>query len=178
MAEVKKIIMAWSECDIAITPSQDDGSFPTTELTSIGPIKDKSSRLEPSEGDKLEMKKTGGKVVASEAQEGGFVLKTRVIEPTDDLLAQLGLGAAAASGDFNVKTHLVDGNYAVKLTPKKVGAVGIKAPVTEVKYMPGWSEEDGNYADLEFNIIHGPANYWYSRFKKTASTQTTSTTEE
>lgn len=167
-----KIIMAWSECDIAITKSLADGTFPTTELTGVGTIKDKSSTLEPTDGDKLEMKKTGGKVVASEQLEGGFLLKTRVIEPTDDLMTLLGIGSATGD-EFNVKTHLVADNFAVKVTPKKVGAVGIKAPVTTVAYKPGWSEEDGNYVDLEFDILQGPADYWYSRFKKAAATTTT-----
>ena len=170
MATVQKVIMAWSECDIEIAKSQEDGSFPTTGLSKVGVIKDKSSILEPSDGDKLEMKKTGGKVVASESLEGGFLLKTRVIEPSDDLMTSFGLGATGEGGDFNVKTHLVADQYAVKVTPKKVGAVGIKAPVTDVAYKPGWSEEDGNYVDLEFNILQGAADYWYSRFKKTAQT--------
>ena len=82
----ERIIMAWNECDISIAQSQEDGSFPTTNLTSVGTIKDKSSTLEPSDGDTLEMKKTGGKVVASESNEGGFLLKTRVIEPTSALM--------------------------------------------------------------------------------------------
>lgn len=165
----KKIIMAWNECDIEIANVQDDGTFPTGSLTSVGTIKDKSSTLEPSDGDKLEMKKTGGKVVASEELEGDFVLKTRVIEPTDEFKTMLGVGATE-DGEFKVKTHLVTDNFAVKVTPKHIGAVGIKAPYTAVKYKPGWSEEDGNYADVEFNILHGPADYWYSQFKKTAAT--------
>ena len=169
MAATTKIIMAWSECDISIAKSLEDGTFPTTALTSVGTIKDKSSTLQPSDGDKLEMKKSGGKVVASEQLEGGYMLKTRVIEPTDDFLTTLGLGSV--SGDeFRVQTHIVADNYAVKVTPKKVGAVGIKAPVTSISYKPGWSEEDGNYVDLEFDILHGEADYWYSRYKKTAST--------
>lgn len=169
MATNQKVIMAWSECDIEIAKSLETGEFPTEGLTSVGVIKDKSSTLEPSDGDKLEMKKTGGKVVASESLEGGYVLKTRVIEPTDEFMESLGLGAAGTDGgDFDVKTHLVADQHAVKVTPKKVGAVGIKAPVTDVAYKPGWSEEDGNYVDLEFNILQGAADYWYSRFKKSA----------
>lgn len=169
MATNQKIIMAWSECDIAIALSLEDGTFPTSELTSVGVIKDKSSTLEPSDGDTLEMKKTGGKVVAKETLEGGYTLKTRVIEPTDELMTLLGLGATSGE-EFNVTTHLVAEQYAVKVTPKKTGAVGIKAPTTNVMFKPGWSEEDGNYVDLEFEILQGAADYWYSRFKKGAAT--------
>ncbi|MDE6080116.1 MAG: hypothetical protein K2G35_08645 [Duncaniella sp.] len=165
----KKIIMAWSKCAFEIGKTSDDDSM-ATSLTNIGKIKDKSSTLEPSDGDSLEMKATGGETVAKEAQEGGFKAVTRVIEPTDELLTLLGLGEAATDGDFKVKTHLVDGDWSLKITPKNVGAKGIKAPKTNITYKPGWSEEDGNYADLEFEFLKGEADYWYSRFVKTAAT--------
>ena len=38
--------------------------------------------------------------------------------------------------------------------------------------VPGWSEEEGNYADIEFEIIKGAAGYWYSKFTKKAATTT------
>lgn len=165
----KKIIMAWSKCSFEIGKTGENDAMATT-LTNIGKIKDKSSTLEPSDGDALEMKATGGETVAKETQEGGFKAVTRVIEPTDELLTLLGLGEASEDGDFNVKTHIVDGDWSMKITPKNVGAKGIKAPKTNITYKPGWSEEDGNYADLEFEIIKGDAGYWYSRFTKPAPT--------
>lgn len=163
-----KKIMAWSKCGIAIAKTPDTDTMPE-ELKSVGTIKDKSSSLEPSDGDVLEAKATGGETVAKETQEGGFTLKTRVIEPDDSLLEMLGLGEASKEEDFDVKTHVVDGEFAVKVTPKNVGAVGIKAPKTNVSYKPGWSEEEGHYADLEFEIIKSEqTGVWYKRFKKKA----------
>lgn len=172
MAAAKKIIMAWSKCKFEIGKTPDDDSMATT-LTDIGKIKDKSSTLEPSDGESLEMKATGGETVAKETQEGGFKATTRVIEPTNELLTLLGLGEEVTTegddkGDFNVKTHIVDGDWSLKITPKNVGAKGIKAPKTNITYKPGWSEEDGNYADLDFEIIKGDAGYWYSKFTKKA----------
>lgn len=167
MAAKKKIIMAWSKCKFEIGKTPDDDSM-AASLTDIGKIKDKSSTLEPSDGDALEMKATGGETVAKEAQEGGFKAVTRVIEPDNELLTLLGLGEASTDGDFNVKTHIVDGDWSLRVTPKNVGAKGIKAPKTNITYKPGWSEEDGNYADLEFEIVKGEAAYWYSRFIKKA----------
>ena len=160
-------IMAWSECTIEIGQTGENGEM-ATKLDSIGTIKDKSSSLEPSDGDKLEAKASGGKTVAKEQLEGGFVLKTRVIEPDDDLLSKLGLGEAAGEGDFNVRTHIVDGDWSAKVTPKNVGAIGIKAPLTNIAYKPGWSEDEGNYADIEFEILQGDSDIWYTRFKKKA----------
>lgn len=160
----KKKIMAWSECAIEIGKTGENDAM-AASLTSIGTIKDKSSSIEPSDGDTLEAKATGGKTVAKEQLEGGYLLKTRVIEPDDALLTTLGLGAVSGD-DFNVKTHVVDGDWSVRVTPKNVGAIGIKAPKTSITYKPGWSEEEGNYADIEFEILKGETDVWYSRFKK------------
>lgn len=162
----KKIIMAWSKCKFEIGKTKDDDTM-ATELFDIGTIKDKSSTLEPSDGESLEMKATGGETVAKETQEGGYKATTRVIEPTDTLLANLGLGAAATEGgDFKVNTHIVDGDWSLQITPKNTGARGIKAPKTNITYKPGWGEEDGNYADIDFDILKGDAGYWYSIFTK------------
>lgn len=169
----KKVIMAWSKCKFEIGKTKDDDTMAET-LTDIGTIKDKSSTLEPSDGEELEMKATGGETVAKETQEGGYKATTRVIEPTDELLTLLGLGEAvsgegADKGDFKVTTHIVDGNWSLKITPKNAGAKGIKAPKTSITYKPGWSEEDGNYADIDFEILKGDAGYWYSKFTKPAA---------
>lgn len=166
----KKVIMAWSKCKFEIGKTKDDDTMDET-LTDIGTIKDKSSTLEPSDGEELEMKATGGETVAKETQEGGYKATTRVIEPTDDLLTLLGLGEVVSDegtdkGDFKVTTHIVDGNWSLKITPKNAGAKGIKAPKTSITYKPGWSEEDGNYADIDFEILKGDAGYWYSKFTK------------
>lgn len=163
-----KKIMAWSKCKFEIGKTTDDSM--TTNLSDIGTIKDKSSSLEPSDGESLEMKATGGELVAKETQEGGFTATTRVIEPTAELLTLLGLGEVAAEGgDIKVTTHIVDGDWSLKITPKNVGAKGIKAPKTTITYKPGWSEEDGNYADIDFEILKGDAGYWYSIFTKAAA---------
>lgn len=155
-------IMAWSKCSIKI------GETPVSEamaetLTSIGTIKNKSATLESAEGDALEAVATGGEVVAREALEGAFTLTCRVIEPTDALYTLLGLGEAAQNA-YNVKTHLVGKAFSVEVTPKNAGAKGIKAPKTNITFAAGWSEEEGNYADLTFGIVHGDAGYWYQRF--------------
>lgn len=160
----QKIIMAWSKCKVEIGKTGDSGAM-AGSLTSIGYVKDRSAILEASEGDTLEAVASGGERIAKEGLEGGFTLTVRVIEPSNTLLKDLGLGTAGtAEGDFNMQTHLVSGNYSVQVTPKNKGARGIKAPTTNITYRPGWSEEEGFYADLVFEILHGEANYWYSHF--------------
>jgi len=173
-------VMAWSKCQIEIAKVgvakevtegevQAQGNESANELNflNIGTIKDKSSTLEAQEGESLEAIATGGERVAKETLEGGYTLTTRVIEPSNDLLKELGLGEVNGN-DFKIKTHVVSGSWAVNLTPKNDGAIGIKAPLTNVSYKPGWSEEEGNYADLVFDILKGENDYWYSRFVKAA----------
>lgn len=159
------VIMAWSKCSIKI------GETPVSEamaenLTSIGTIKNQTAVLESEEGDALEAVATGGEVVAKESLEGGFSITARIIEPTDALYTQLGLGEAVSgtAGAYNVSTHLVGKSFSVEVTPKNAGARGIRAPKTNVTFAPGWSEEEGNYADITFELVHGEAGYWYQRF--------------
>lgn len=169
--------MAWSRCDMEIGLPGDDGTMATT-LVNIGTIKDKSASLEATDGETLEMKATGGITVAKEILEGGYLVKVRVIEPDIALLEHLGIVGAKEGEDVTILTHIVDGYRSLRITPKNVGAKGIEAPMTSVTYKPGWSEEDGNYADLEFDILKGDAQYWYKMFTKPAQTATTTTTSE
>lgn len=162
-------IMAWSECSIKIGPTGADDAMAAV-LNSIGTIKDKTASLEASEGDVMKATASGGAIVAQEQLEGGFVLKSRVIEPENEFYSTLGLGDISGI-DLIVKTHVVAGNYSVKLEPKNVGAKGIEAPKTSIKFTPGYSEEEGNYLDLEFTILktEGASPYWYKRVTKLAA---------
>ena len=159
-------IMAWSKCDIKIVEEDPTGAFPSSGLTSIGTIKDRSSQLSSDAGEELEAKATGGERVGYEQQEGGFTLTTTVIEPTDELYALLGLGTAG-SGAFNVKTHVPGKYFAVEVTPKNKGAKGIKAPHCFISVAPGWGEDTGNEITLNIAILHGAGDYWYQRFTTT-----------
>ena len=160
MAE-KAIVMSWSKCAIKIGPSTGTMS---TDLQSIGYVKDRSTTLEASEGDVLEAIASGGERVAKEALEGGFTISTRVIEPSDDLITRLGIGKTEGEV-VQITTHLINQPFSIEITPKNVGARGIRAPYTNISYRPGWSEEEGFYADLEFEVLRGTAGYWYSHFR-------------
>ena len=157
----KAIVMSWSKCAIKIGPSTGTMS---TDLQSIGYVKDRSTTLEASEGDVLEAIASGGERVAKEALEGGFTISTRVIEPSDDLITRLGIGKTEGE-EVQITTHLINQPFSIEITPKNVGARGIRAPYTNISYRPGWSEEEGFYADLEFEVLRGTAGYWYSHFR-------------
>jgi len=163
-------IMSWSKCSISIAAATGTATMPQS-LSDIGTIKDKSSVLESEDGDALSAKATGGVEVAHEEQEGGFTLTTRVIEPDGTLETLLGIGSKdGTSGDVTINTHVPTQDFAVKVTPKNVGAFGIEAPLCCVKYKPGWSEEEGHYADLVFNILKvDESSSWYKMIKKAAA---------
>ena len=167
-----KIIAIWLECDIEIAKCKNDESFPTEGLESIGTIKNKSTTLEATDGESLELKSTGGHTVDIVETEGSLQLKTTTIEPTS-LYKVLGLTDAELtdSVEQGIKTHVVDKRFAVKLTPKRIGGIGYKFPVTQVSVKPGGSEEEGGSAEITFNVIK-PADEsvaWYTRFKKAAA---------
>ena len=121
-----KIIMAWSKCKIEIGQTGANDTMAET-LTDIGVILNQSSSLEAEAGDTLQAIATGGEVVAEEAQEGTLRLETTLIEPSENLATLLGIGTVS-EGEITVSTHIVDGDWSVKVTPKNIGAKGIAAP--------------------------------------------------
>ena len=162
----KKLIMAWSKCTVEVGKTGQNGAM-AESLTDVGVINNQSTTLEAEDGEVLEAIATGGEQVATEQLEGKFTLTTRVKEPEDSLYTLFGLGEVKTE-DLEVKTHVVEGEWSVKVTPKNVGARGIKAPCCNIKFKPGYSETEGNYVDLTFSILKGEADYWYTRFKKAA----------
>lgn len=160
------IIMGWSKCSVKIGATGANDAM-AASLTDVGKIKDKTAVLESTQGEVLEGKATGGELVAREETEGGVALTIRVIEPANALFASLGLGDVTVD-DIDVETHVVAGDYSVEVTPKNVGAIGIKAPKTQVSFRPGWSDAEGNYVDIVFTFIKTAADKWYTRFKKAA----------
>lgn len=178
---MNKIIMAWSKCKIEFGATGENDAF-ATSLTDIGKIKNQSTQLTANEGDSLTETASGGEIVAMEQLDGTLQLETTVIEPTPELYKALGIADAEASGEQKVKTHVVDGDMSVKVTPKNKGARGIKAPVTRMSVAPTFDEQDGNSLKITWNIVKTTAiaptkgtggaadvdnNYWYSRFTTT-----------
>ncbi len=172
-----RIIAIWLKCKIEIAEASEAETFPTEGFNDIGQIKQKSTTLEATDGEKMELRGTGGDLVDIVETEGGFALKTTVIEPTT-LYKTLGLSPAdfdATTGKQKVETHVVGKRFAARLTPERIGGIGIEVPVTQISFKPGGSEEEGGSAELTFNFIKGAAGYWYERFKKQAPAATPTT---
>lgn len=158
------IIMGWAQCTFEIGATGANDAM-ASSLTSVGKTKDKTTTLSSEDGEVLEMKASGGETVGREAGEGAYLINTRVIEPADSLYTLLGLGVAGSNtGEYKVKTHIINTNFSVKITPKNVGARGIKAPKCSVVAKPGYSEEEGHWLDLTFSVLHGEQDYWYEKF--------------
>ena len=175
-----KKIMAWSKCKIEIAEALQDETIPEdSAFESVGVILNQSSTLSAEAGDKMQAIATGGEVVAEEPQEGTLTLETTIIEPTHELLHLLGLTDTELAdegeeevADVTMKTHVVEGNWSVKVTPKNNGAWGIQAPKCSITYLPAWSEENGNQAVLQISILkttEATTNYWYKRWKTSSS---------
>lgn len=165
---MSQIVMSWSECSIEIGKTGTSDAM-AASLASIGTIKDKSTNMATAEGEKLEARATGGKLVAFESGEPIVTLTTRIIEPDYAFLAGI-LGATndTTAGELKITSLLVKDEYSVKVTPLNIGATGIKARKTHVEYSEGFSESDGHFADLKFTILACADGELYTKFKKAA----------
>lgn len=143
--------MSWSKCKIEIGKTGDNDAM-ASSLTDIGTINDKSTTLATEDGETLTATATGGVVVAEEESEPTMTITTRVKEPSFALETLL-TGNAVSSDELVVKTNVVSDDFSVKLTPKNIGAIGIKARRTHVTWRPGSSEEEGHYVDITFKIL-------------------------
>lgn len=165
-----KIIMSWSKCKMEVGKTGDNDAM-ATSLTNIGTINDKSTTMSAEDGETLTATATGGIVVAEEEGEPVVSITTRVKEMSFDVETMF-TGAIQGTGsdtDLTIKTNVVSDDFSLKLTPKNIGAVGIKARRTHVSFRPGSSEEEGQYVDLTFKILACEDGELYKKFKVAAS---------
>lgn len=163
--------MSWSKCSIKIGKTG-DADVMATDMYDVGVISDKTTNLQVEDGDKLEAKATGGITVAEEESEHKVIVTARVKEPSFELEAKLtGATVNAAKDELKVTTNIVPEDHSLELTPKNIGATGIRARKTHVTYKPGYSEEEGQYVDLTFTILACEDGELYTKFKKKAPTK-------
>lgn len=156
-------IMSWSKCKIEIGATGENEAM-AAALTNLGVLNDRSTTLSSTEGDTLTARSSGGIVIAEEHTEHNYVLTTRVKEMT--FAEESVLNGAATSGDeLIVKTNLVNKNFSLKLTPKNIGAIGIKVRKCNVTMLPGHSEEEGNYTDVTFTFLACGDGEIYRKFR-------------
>ncbi len=161
----KKIIMSWSKCKIEVGKTGDDEAM-ASDLVSVGTINDKSTSLSTEDGETLTATATGGIVVAEEEGEPVVSLTTRVKEMDFDTEKMFtGATISEDSNELTVKTNVVSDDFSVKLTPKNIGAIGIKARRTHVSFRPGHSEEEGSYVDLTFKIFACGDGELYKKYR-------------
>ena len=168
----KTVIMSWSEVLVLFGETGTEDAMATT-LYTLGIINDKSTSLTYTEGDTLTAKATGGKTIAEEYSEGTVEVTTRVKEmdfPTENLLT--GAVIETTDGELVVKTHVVEKEMSLKVVPKNVGAIGIKARRCKVKFVPGYSEEEGNFVDVTFKILECEDGELYRKFRVKATDKT------
>ena len=160
-----KVIMSWSKCKIEIGKTGIADAM-AAELFSVGIISDRTTTLSSEDGDVLEAKATGGVIVATEEGEPTIKITTRVKEMDFETESKI-TGATKGENDLTVKSNVVGDDWSLKVTPKNIGAVGIKARKTHVSFRPGYSEEEGHYVDLTFTILVCEDGELYKKFKVT-----------
>ena len=162
-----RIVMSWSKCKIEIGKTGENDAM-ATSLANIGVINDRSTTLTSEDGDTLEAKATGGVTVAYEESEHKYVITTRVKEPDFTTEAAIINGNVSAD-ELTVKSNIISDDYSVKLTPKNIGAIGIKARRTHMTWKPGSSEEEGHFVDVTFTILECADGELYKKFRVKAS---------
>lgn len=164
----KRIIMSWGKVIGEAGYTGENGEF-AEKLFSVGTINDKSTSLTSNDGETLTAKATGGITVAEEDGEPEIEVTMRVKEMDFDTEHLFNGAVENAEGELVVKTNNVEKEFSLKLTPKNIGAKGLKAPCCHVKFRPGSSEEEGSYVDLTFKILPGADDelYRYFRVKST-----------
>lgn len=164
-----RIVMSWSKCKIEVGKTGADDAM-AASLANLGVINDKSTTLATEDGDSLEAKATGGVVVAYEEGEHRYTISTRIKEPDFATEASIISATAAEGGDeLTVKSNIVAEDYSVKVTPKNIGAIGIKARRTHMTWKPGSSEEEGHYVDVTFTILECADGELYKKFRVKAA---------
>lgn len=71
-----------------------------------------------------------------------------------------------AAGDLLYKTNVVSKDWSVEITPKNIGATGVRIRKASVSYKEGYSEDDGQYADFEFTVLQCADGELYTKYKK------------
>lgn len=148
----KKIIMSWSKVIIEAGETGEEDAM-SDKMFSVGTINDKSTTLATTDGDALEAKATGGETVAKEESEPTVEVTTRVKEMDFDTESLFNGAKANDQGELVVMSNNVEKEFSLKITPKNIGAKGLKARRCHVKFRPGSSEEEGSYVDLTFEIL-------------------------
>lgn len=166
MAARTNIVMSWSKCKIEVGKTGESDAMATT-LKSLGVINDKSTSLSTEDGEVMEAKATGGVTVAYEEGEHSYIISTRIKEMDFETEASIIKGEVGTDGELIVKSNIVAEDYSVKVTPKNIGAIGIKARRTHMTFKPGSSEEEGHFVDVTFRILECVDGELYKKFRVT-----------
>ena len=73
-----------------------------------------------------------------------------------------------ANGNLLYKSNVTSNNYSVEITPKNVGATGVRIRKASLAYKDGYSEDEGHYAELTFTVIACADGELYTKFKREA----------
>lgn len=161
----RKVVMSWSEALVLFGVTGENDAMAEV-LYTLGIVNDKSTSLSYSEGETLTATASGGKVVAEEYGEGTVEVTTRIKEmdfATEKLLTDASVDATGK--EMTVKGHIVEKEMSLKIVPKNIGAIGIKARRCKVKFVPGYSEDEGHFVDVTFKILTCVDGELYKKYR-------------
>ena len=167
-----------SDGDVTITTRLVEPNFKTIALLMGTSVKAQANATTNATTIKIE--KGSKAFVGMYISNGTAYAKVTEIDTTNgsyDLLT-ITLGAALVTGDilfesnsngnYLLKTNVIADEWSMEITPKNIGATGVRARKTSVLYKEGFSEDEGHYADVTFTIIQCADGELYTKFKKTS----------
>lgn len=84
---------------------------------------------------------------------------------TENKLTGAVKSGADATEVLTVKTNVIPEDFSVKVTPKNIGATGVKVRRAHISFRPGSSEDEGHYVDVTFKILACEDGELYKKFK-------------
>ncbi len=155
MAWTKTSATAWGEVVMKIgTPTENNAM--SENLASIGYVKEDSISLETEDGEKLEWKAVGGKVVDTLTKEGKISIKCQIKNLNKENLEKFwNIEEDEASGKLKVLGMTNSNKYSVLLEPKVEKAETFEAPYCSVSMKPTFTEKEGWGQEVTFTLLSG-----------------------
>lgn len=138
--------MAWGKCMIERGKLLADELFPAT-LTDVGKILNKSAGINFDDGEEHEMTSEGGELEDVDVDESkGTLIYSIICKDVDKYAETYGMTTSIdelGRKSFVQKTTLIEGAHALRITPKKAGAIGYEIFKAFGRVKPRWDTSEG-----------------------------------
>lgn len=146
---------AWGEIDMELGKTA-SGDLMSTEMESIGILKEESLSLSTEDGKKYELYGSGHELVDELQGEPSLTVTGTVVqvpEKTREKLWEIKKEGAGDEQKLIVKSMVTRDKYSVRFASRVVGSETFEAPLCSVNMKPVFSETEGWCAEVSFRII-------------------------